>query len=88
MNFVGYTYKADVEAEKMMLVNVLKELDSVSENQFEDSQENAYNKSEEQPQQMYNNRSTLPLQTSASDYSQSHNEGSISQQPPYPVTQS
>jgi len=27
MNFVGYTYKADVEAEKSMLVNVLKELD-------------------------------------------------------------
>ena len=23
MNFVGYTYKADVEAEKLMLVNVL-----------------------------------------------------------------
>ena len=31
MNFVGYTYKADVEAEKLMLVNVLKELDSVSD---------------------------------------------------------
>ena len=30
INFVGYTYKADVEAEKSMLVNVLKELDSVS----------------------------------------------------------
>ena len=35
MNFVGYTYKADVEAEKFMLVNVLKELDSVSDQQFE-----------------------------------------------------
>ena len=35
MNFVGYTYKADVEAEKLMLVNVLKELDSVSDQQFE-----------------------------------------------------
>ena len=35
MNFVGYTYKADVEAEKSMLVNVLKELDSVSDQQFE-----------------------------------------------------
>jgi flagellar motor switch protein FliG len=35
MNFVGYTYKADVEAERQMLVNVLKELDSVAENQFE-----------------------------------------------------
>jgi hypothetical protein len=29
MNFIGYTYKADVENEKSMLVNVLKELDSV-----------------------------------------------------------
>ena len=35
MNFVGYTYKADVEAEKSMLVNVLKELDSVSDQQFD-----------------------------------------------------
>ena len=31
MNFVGYTYKADVEAEKSMLVNVLKGLDIVNE---------------------------------------------------------
>jgi len=31
MNFVGYTYKANVEAEKSMLVNVLKELDNVSD---------------------------------------------------------
>ena len=31
MNFVGYTYKAEVEAEKSMFVNVLKELDSVSD---------------------------------------------------------
>lgn len=29
MNFIGYTYKADVENEKSMLVNVLKELDSI-----------------------------------------------------------
>ncbi len=29
MNFIGYTYKADVENEKCMLVNVLKELDSI-----------------------------------------------------------
>lgn len=27
MNFIGYTYKGDVEQEKMQLVNVLKELD-------------------------------------------------------------
>lgn len=38
MNFVGYTYKADVEAEKAMLVNVLKGLDSVSEQQFENNE--------------------------------------------------
>ena len=42
MNFVGYTYKADVEAEKMMLVNVLKELDTVNENQFEENQDQSY----------------------------------------------
>lgn len=35
MNFVGYTYKADVEAEKSMLVNVLKELDSANDQQFD-----------------------------------------------------
>ena len=40
MNFVGYTYKADVEAEKSMLVNVLKELDSVSDQQFDPNQQN------------------------------------------------
>lgn len=38
MNFVGYTYKADVEEEKSMLVNVLKELDAVNEEQFEEEQ--------------------------------------------------
>lgn len=42
MNFVGYTYKADVEAEKSMLVNVLKELDSVNDNQFESQQDQQY----------------------------------------------
>jgi hypothetical protein len=30
-NFVGYTYKADVENEKCMLNNVLKDLDSINE---------------------------------------------------------
>ena len=29
MNFIGYTYKADVENEKSMLVNVLKDLDTI-----------------------------------------------------------
>ena len=31
LNFIGYTYKADVENEKSMLVNVLKDLDAISE---------------------------------------------------------
>ena len=31
MHFIGYTYKADVENEKSMLVNVLKDLDSINE---------------------------------------------------------
>ena len=33
MNFIGYTYKADVENEKSLLLNVLKELDAISETQ-------------------------------------------------------
>lgn len=41
MNFVGYTYKAGVEAEKSMLVNVLKELDNVSDQQFEPGEREA-----------------------------------------------
>ena len=31
VNFIGYTYKADVEFEKSMLVNVLKDLENVSD---------------------------------------------------------
>jgi hypothetical protein len=31
MHFIGYTYKADVENEKSMLVNVLKDLDSIGD---------------------------------------------------------
>ena len=33
MNFIDYTYKAYVEAEKSMLVNVIKELDSLESSQ-------------------------------------------------------
>ena len=29
VNFIGYTYKADVEFEKSMLLNVLKDLENV-----------------------------------------------------------
>ncbi len=35
MNFIGYTYKADVENEKSMLVNVLKDLDTITESQVQ-----------------------------------------------------
>lgn len=31
MNFIGYTYKGDVELEKSLLVNVLKDLDRLTE---------------------------------------------------------
>ena len=31
INFIGYTYKADVELEKSMLVNVLKDLENVND---------------------------------------------------------
>ena len=34
INFIGYTYKADVELEKSMLVNVLKDLENVSDSQL------------------------------------------------------
>ena len=29
IDFIGYTYKGDVEQERLMLVNVLKELDTI-----------------------------------------------------------
>ena len=48
MIFAGYTYKAGVEAEKSMLVNVLKELDQVSDQQFEKSETE-----QSQPTQQY-----------------------------------
>lgn len=35
MNFIGYTYKADVENEKSMLINVLKDLDQITDQQTE-----------------------------------------------------
>ena len=31
MNFIGYTYKADVEEQRMMLVNVLKDLGNIDD---------------------------------------------------------
>lgn len=32
IDFIGYTYKGDVEQEKLMLVNVLKDLDTIVSN--------------------------------------------------------
>jgi hypothetical protein len=31
MNFIGYTYKADVEEQRSMLVNVLKDLGNIDD---------------------------------------------------------
>ena len=36
MNFIGYTYKADVEEQRSMLVNVLKDLGNIAEEQEKD----------------------------------------------------
>jgi len=47
MNFIGYTYKADVENERSMLNNVLKDLDTI------DSVHNhQINNQKEQPSQL------------------------------------
>lgn len=35
IDFIGYTYKADVENEKSLLVNVLKDLESVANQELE-----------------------------------------------------
>ena len=35
IDFIGYTYKADVEHEKSLLVNVLKDLESVANQELE-----------------------------------------------------
>ena len=38
INFIGYTYKADVENERSMLNNVLKDLDSIGEASLQQQQ--------------------------------------------------
>lgn len=40
MHFIGYTYKADVENEKSMINNVLKDLDAVQETSDLQAQQN------------------------------------------------
>ena len=45
MNFIGYTYKADVEEQRSMLVNVLKDLGNMADPEQEQNnmdQERAY----------------------------------------------
>lgn len=71
MNFVGYTYKADVEAEKSMLVNVLKELDSVSDQQFDNKNNRRIEEEEDEnnssgEQQYYPNKSSAQNTTNMS----------------------
>jgi|JI9StandDraft_1071089.scaffolds.fasta_scaffold62486_4 hypothetical protein len=39
MNFIGFTYKGDVQSEKNKLVAVLKDLDSITESQVEEKEE-------------------------------------------------
>ena len=41
MNFIGFTYKGDVEYEKSKLVNVLKDIDSITETNLEDKDQEA-----------------------------------------------
>ena len=62
MNFVGYTYKADVEAEKSMLVNVLKELDSVSDQQFESNENQVTNDMGTEEEQYFHQQMQLEQQ--------------------------
>ena len=43
MNFIGYTYKADVEEQRAQLVNVLKDLGNIDEDLMENpSNDDAY----------------------------------------------
>lgn len=38
MNFIGYTYKADVEEQRSMLVNVLKDLGNIADGQINEAE--------------------------------------------------
>ena len=38
MNFIGYTYKADVEEQRSMLVNVLKDLGNIADGQVNEAE--------------------------------------------------
>ena len=42
MNFIGYTYKADVEEQRMMLVNVLKDLGNIDEEMMDPNGDDQY----------------------------------------------
>lgn len=37
MNFIGYTYKGDVAEERQMLVNILKDLDTLADHHVNNS---------------------------------------------------
>ena len=47
MNFIGYTYKADVEEQRSMLVNVLKDLGNIADGQISEAEMQLYG---DQPQ--------------------------------------
>lgn len=47
MNFIGYTYKADVEEQRSMLVNVLKDLGNIADGQINEAEMQLYG---DQPQ--------------------------------------
>ena len=47
MNFIGYTYKADVEEQRSMLVNVLKDLGNIADGQINEAEMQMYS---DQPQ--------------------------------------
>ena len=51
MNFIGYTYKADVEEQRSMLVNVLKDLGNISEGE-----------GSPRADQSYSHQATAPIQ--------------------------
>ena len=71
MNFIGYTYKADVENEKCMLVNVLKDLDSIQENP-------ASNSNSSKMKAIDNNKSVISRNQGESMNTSSSNNGGTS----------
>ncbi len=51
MNFIGYTYKADVEEQRSMLVNVLKDLGNIADGQINEAEMKLYSGQPQHSQQ-------------------------------------